>query len=147
MVQSKEQEMIESNQQMRNLNIEDREPLGYGQLLPQKSLLHKNLLQAGPNLPDLNAPITTKQFLAEVKSGECYMFHRKLVQKHYVSHPPPIRILQLTVVEQLILVKSKLKPQYSKSIERLIEHVKQRTANKNWYIEVLGIIQVETGLP
>ena len=72
------------------------------------------------------------------------MFTMGDVAKHHIQKPPPIKMLQIRVVEQLELVatnKNIVTEATKTSFLRLIEHIKARPADQNWYIEILGTLQ------
>ena len=97
------------------------------EMAPKMKLSYNALLSQSYNMPAYNSQLCTKVLLQEIKEKKCYMFLTGEIVKHNVMHPPPIRILQKTVVEQMKLANSKGMRNGSgditKEYNRLIEFV------------------------
>lgn len=74
---------------------------------PKKKYLHSALIRNDVNIPDINAPITTKKFLLEVKSERCFMFGIQIIKKLPCPAPPPLHILNHLVIHNLDKALSK----------------------------------------
>ena len=107
------------------------------QLVPKVEMIYAGLLSKNYNMPALNSQLVTKLLCSEIQNGDCFMFLTQDVVKHNVLKAPPIKILQATVTEQLEIAyktPSLMESSFKNGFARLILHVKQRPADKKWYI-------------
>ena len=126
------------NDQFRKMGVKKKEEQI---VVPKKAFLHAALIRNDFYVPDLNAPITTKRFLLEVRTEVTFAFGIKIIQKLPCPSPPPLHVLNNHVIKNLekALATPGIVPD-NESWKRLILHLKARQADKVWCIEILSTL-------
>ena len=110
---------------------------------PRKNLLYKALISQGLNTPAQNAPVCTKKFLLESKTGVTFIMQMAAIKKRACPNPPPMAVLNHLVVtnlKKMLLVPGKVAQKEIPGWNRLIMHLQARNADKDWCIETLATL-------
>ena len=108
---------------------------------PKKKFLHEGLIRNDVNVPHVDSQICTKKFLIEVKHNKTFMFGIAIIRKLPCPSPPPLHILNHLVIKNLekALTIPGVVPEVE-AWERLIKHLKARSADKLWCLEILSTL-------
>ena len=91
----------------------------------------------------------TRKYLGEVMNQTCFCFQISYVQRGQLLQPPPNHLLQKMLVEGIeygLERKLMVLPKGRAPVERLMQHVRNRLSNKEWYIDMLMTL-TKVGVP